>query len=71
MANKVRDEDERALVERFAEAHGLEVMGVVPHDERLPEAERAGRAPLDHAPDAAAIAAIADLARTLVPDGRA
>ena len=67
VANKVRDEGELEAVRRFADRHGLELAGVIPYDERLIEAERAGVAPLDHAPDAAAVAAIAALADTLMP----
>jgi hypothetical protein len=44
---------------------------VIPYDERLPEAGRAGAAPLDFAPDGRAIAAIAALAERMVADGRA
>ena len=71
VANKIRDESERQAVQEFADRHGLEIAGVVPYDERLPDAERAGRAPLDFAPDAPAIAAIDVLARDWVADGRA
>src|ERR671927_1630331 len=55
VANKVRDERDRAAVEQFAEANGLEIAGVIPFDDRLPDAERTGVAPLDHAPDAPAV----------------
>src|SRR5919198_2820610 len=51
IANKVRDDRELEAVREFAERHGLDVVGVIPYDERLPEAERAGAAPLDFAPD--------------------
>ena len=72
VANKIRDERELAAVREFAEANGLEVAGVVPFDERLPEAERAQAAPLDFAPHSAAVTAIGDLAeRLLEGDGRA
>jgi CO dehydrogenase maturation factor len=71
VANKVRDDAELAAVREFAERHHLEIAGVIPFDERLPDAERAGVAPLDHAPDAPAIAAIRTLAREWVVDGRA
>ena len=71
VANKIRDERELRAVEEFAEKHGLEVAGVVPYDEQLPEAERAEAAPLDFAPDAPAVAAIDDIARRLSGDGRA
>src|ERR687884_1355876 len=39
VANKVRDEQDRAAVEQFAEANGLEIAGVIPFDDRLPDAE--------------------------------
>ena len=72
VANKMRDERDHAAVAEFAAANGLEVAAAIPFDERMPEAERAGVAPLDHAPDAAAVAAIGELARGMVSgDGRA
>ena len=71
VANKVRDEHELAAVREFAAANDLEVQGIVPYDERLPEAERAGKAPLDFAPETPAVSAIGDLALGLVGNGRA
>jgi len=71
IANKIRDDAEVDAVREFAAKHRLEVAGVVPYDERLPAAERAGAAPLDFAPDAPAVAAIGGLAREWVADGRA
>ena len=65
VANKVRDERELAAVREFAEQHGLELAGVIPWDEAMPEAERAGAAPLDFAPDGPAVGAIGELARRL------
>src|SRR5918911_3309185 len=62
VANKIRDEHELEAVREFADEHGLEVAGVVPYDEALPEAERARPAPLDYAPDAEAVCAIGELA---------
>ena len=70
VANKIRDEHELAAVREFAEQHDLEIAGVVPFDTSLPEAERARQAPLDFAPDAAAVTAIGDLAERLVRNGR-
>jgi CO dehydrogenase maturation factor len=72
VANKIGEERDLAAVREFAAKHDLEIAGVVPYDERLPEAERAGAAPLDFAPDTPAVAAIGDLARTAVAgNGRA
>ena len=71
IANKIRDEGDLAAVREFAEREELELTGVVPFDQRLPEAERAGRAPLDFDPEAPAVAAIGELARAIVGNGRA
>ncbi len=71
VANKIRDERDLAAVREFAAAHDIELLGHVPFDDRLPEAERAGVAPLDFAPDAPAVAAIGDLAKGLGVNGRA
>jgi CO dehydrogenase maturation factor len=71
IANKVRDEGELAALREFADRHELDVAGVIPYDDQLPEAERAGVSPLDRAPDSRAVAAISELAPRLVADGRA
>ena len=71
IANKIRDAHERAAVEEFAQLHGLEIVGVIPFDERLPDAERAQQAPLDFAPNSPAVRAITQLAQEVASDGRA
>jgi CO dehydrogenase maturation factor len=62
VANKIRGERELEAVREFAAAQGLEIAGVVPYDESLPEAERSQTAPLDNDPSSPAIEAIAELA---------
>jgi CO dehydrogenase maturation factor len=69
VANKIRDESERAAVEEFAGKHGLEILATVPYDEKLLEAERAEAAPLDFDPDAPAVRAIASIASALPVNG--
>jgi len=71
VANKIRDKRELEAVREFARSHDLQLAGVVPYDEQLPEAERAGRAPLDFAPGGSAVEAITRLARELTSNGRA
>ncbi len=71
VANKVRDEQEREAVDQFVRRHGLELAGVVPYDPSFQGAERAGRAPLDFAPDAPAVAAIDAIATQWGGNGRA
>lgn len=70
VANKIRDERELAAVREFAGQHELEVAGVVPFDPAMADAERAGRAPLDFAPDSEFVASVGRLAGSVV-DGRA
>ena len=65
VGNKIRDEREHAAVDEFAASHGLELAAMIPFDERLPEAERAQAAPLDHAPHGRAVKAIDQLAERL------
>jgi CO dehydrogenase maturation factor len=65
VANKLRDDGDAAAVREFADQHGLEILGTVPFDDRLPAAERAGAAPLDFDPDSAAVAAIGRLAQAV------
>jgi CO dehydrogenase maturation factor len=69
VANKIRDERELEAVTTFAERNGLDVAGVVPFDEQMPAAERAEQAPLDFAPDAAAVKAIGELAEAVLAHG--
>lgn len=71
VANKVRDERELTAVREFTAQHDLALEGVVPYDDRFPEAERAGVAPLDFDADAPAITAIGEIAERLVTHGRA
>lgn len=63
VANKVRQPEDRERI--VASLGGLELVGEVPYDPALAEADAAGIAPLDHAPDAPAIAALDAVASTL------
>jgi len=63
VANRVRKPGD---VERVGEATGLQVVGAVPWDEELAEAERRMLAPIDHAPGSPAVHAIESLVNELV-----
>ncbi len=65
LANKMRDGD-LEVVQEFADAHDLGLIGAIPYDECFSLAERAAVAPIDFAPDAPAVVAIGKLARKLV-----
>lgn len=65
VANKVKNpEDEKAIVE-FCETHDMELFAVIPFDESLAQAERAGVAPLDFDPDAQVVRSVKDISQRM------
>ncbi len=62
VANRVKSEDDVRLVEKMV---GEPVLATVPVDDDVAYAERMGVAPIDHAPDSAAIRAIGELVAKL------
>ncbi len=66
VANKVQSTRDETAIRSFCATKALPVMAVVPRDDDVSEAERQGRAPIDFAPDAAAVAVIRQLARDLL-----
>lgn len=69
VANKVRSDRDREIVEDYCEDHDLEFVGVVPYDDAVRRAEREVAAPIDVDPDAPAVRAICDLADELRTTG--
>jgi CO dehydrogenase maturation factor len=65
VANKVRGASDEDAMRSFFARVGLPVVGLVPADERILEADRRGRAPLDHDAASPGIVAIGRLADTL------
>jgi CO dehydrogenase maturation factor len=66
IANKMRDERDLEAVQEFAARNELEIGGIIPFDESMQGAERAGKSPFDFAPDTPAVQAIEDVARSFV-----
>lgn len=64
--NKVRNDADRDAVSAFCAAHGMTVVGEIPYDPTLADAERAGQPPLDFAAGAPSVAAIRRLADDLI-----
>lgn len=62
VANKVRSDDDRRAIEAYCRQHNMEMIGVVPYDEEMMEAERQARAPYDFAPRSVGVAAIRAIA---------
>lgn len=66
VANKVRGAHDEAAIQEYCARRGYELLAVVPYDEQVAEADRRGRALLDYAPQAAAVAAIHTLVDRLL-----
>jgi CO dehydrogenase maturation factor len=64
--NKVRNEADREAVASFCATHQMKVVGEIPYDVTLTDAERAGQPPLDYGPASASVAAMRRLAADLV-----
>lgn len=62
VGNKVRTAGEEAAVLRYLEGLGVEVVGVVPFDEAVAQADAVGKALLDFYPEAPAVGAMEALA---------
>lgn len=66
VTNKIRTDEDRAVIRAYCETHGLPVIAEVPYDPALLDAERAARPPVEFAPDAPSVAAIRALASRLI-----
>jgi CO dehydrogenase maturation factor len=62
VANKVRSERDEAAIREYCARHQFDVIGVLPFDESVTEADRQGRSLMDYAPTAAAVVAVQALA---------
>lgn len=62
VANKIRTDDDRRAIEAYCRQHGMEIVGAIPHDDALIEAERQALAPYDFAPGSAGVGAIRAIA---------
>lgn len=62
VANKVRDEEDRAAIKEFCDQHGLDVAGTIPYDRDIMRADQEGEAPYDFAANGEGVAAVTDLA---------
>lgn len=65
VTNKIRNDEDRAVIRDYCATHRLAIIGEVPYDPTLLDAERAARPPIDYAPDAPAIRALRELAARL------
>jgi CO dehydrogenase maturation factor len=69
VANKVRGTADEKAIEDFCRAHNLRLLGTVPHDDAVLEADRAGGAVLDRAPGSTSMKAVECIADRLLAMG--
>lgn len=62
VANKVRTDADMEAIRSYCDQHGLEIIGSVPLDDEMVEAERQEKAPYDFAPTSAGVEALRKVA---------
>lgn len=67
--NKVRTAADHDAVSEFCAAHQMKIVGEIPYDLGLADAERAGQPPLDFSPDTPSVTAMRKLAADLIATG--
>lgn len=65
VANKLRTANDDEAVSAYCDSHDLHIAARIPFDEAVTDADRAGAAIIDYAPDAPAVTEIHRLARWL------
>ncbi len=67
VASKVRDAEDRAIVDCVSAEADLPLLAVLPYDDSVRLADREGRSPIDVAPDSPLVRAVSELAGRLEP----
>lgn len=65
VANKVRNVEDEQAIRDFCNERAMELLAVVPFDESLSRAERAGTAPLDFDPSSEVVKAVEQIAERM------
>ncbi|WP_396611341.1 AAA family ATPase [Haloferax sp. S1W] len=66
VANKVRDDQDRAAIEEFCTDHDLEIAAFVPFDDSIRRADQTGDAPIDYDSESPGVESIRELADDLL-----
>lgn len=65
VANKVRNDDDMAAIQSYCDQHDMDIIGTVPLDDEMVEAERNATSPYDFASSSAGVAAIRKIAKEI------
>ena len=63
--NKIRNAADRDAIAVYCATHNMKIVGEIPYDTELADAERAGQPPLDYSPDSSSVVAMRKLAADL------
>ena len=66
VANKLRDDEDGRVIREYCGSHDIDLALEIPFDEDVRDADRLGRAVIDHAPDGTHVRAVRELANQLV-----
>lgn len=66
VANKVRTPRDEAAIRAYCGRHDFEIVGTIPFDENVTEADHLGRALIDYAPGGPAVGAVRELAARIL-----
>ncbi|MFW9845409.1 MAG: hypothetical protein ACFFD6_01570, partial [Candidatus Thorarchaeota archaeon] len=70
VGNKVATPEDDEMIRKRVEEEGIPLLGIVPLDESIKEADRKGIAPIDLDPDSPGIVAIRGIKQRLVDEFR-
>ncbi len=68
VANKIRDDEDARVIREYCRSHDIDLELEIPFDDAVRDADRRGRAVIDHAPDAVHVRAVRELADQLVQE---
>jgi CO dehydrogenase maturation factor len=66
VGNKVKSSAERELIEKFAASNNMELLGLIPYDEQILEADMNGESPLNYAEESDGIKSIQKMGQKLL-----
>ncbi|MBA2307193.1 MAG: hypothetical protein H0W86_03300 [Armatimonadetes bacterium] len=66
VANKVRTPEDTSAIEEYCRRHEYHLVGSVPFDDSITEADRKGKAVIDYDPSARSVQAVGEIAKFLI-----
>ncbi|MHA3962428.1 MAG: ATP-binding protein [Candidatus Thorarchaeota archaeon SMTZ1-45] len=70
VGNKVASSDDDEMIRKWVESEGIPLIGMVPLDEKIRQADRKGVAPIDLDPDSIGMKAIREIKTNLIEETR-